>query len=244
MRLNKGNLNIETSSTGARINTLQIGEKHFFYPQEFLKTESGRLVSRGGMHICTPIFGSPEGKGNFSKAPQHGELRDMGWEAETTENAVSYACFYGKWGSNLLYSVKYVLDENKLEVLTFIRNNHCIETTTVELGWHPYFNAAPYGGIIKFKGKKNTVIINPNCAYEAKVFPASEEISIELPRVGKVTMLLEEGFRNGYVCIWTDGLGKYFCVEPLLSYKEYSKGVEIGPNQDIATKFTMLFEPF
>jgi galactose mutarotase-like enzyme len=239
--MNDDNLHIETSSTGAKINTLQIGSKHFFYPQQFIDKDAG-IVLRGGMHICSPVFGSPEGKGIFSQAPQHGELRDYPWEGHATSKvkpkSICYSNLYTEWGTNLLYSVRYLLESNQLTVYTDIRNCGS-ETNDIELGWHPYLNS-PKGGVVKFSGRETPDIVI-NEAYGPNVFPACDRIEIELNGIGTVTMELEDGFNTGFVCIWTDWRRKYFCVEPLLSYKKHSKGIAVAPGKNVLTKFVMTF---
>ena len=243
MQLSNGVLYLETSQTGARINTLQLGSKHFFYPQQYIDKDDG-IVLRGGMHICSPIFGSPEGKGIFSRAPQHGELRDFIWEghatSETNPTGICYSYHYIKWGGvNLEYFVSYFLDENRLTTYTDIRNQGSMPIN-VELGWHPYFNS-PDGGKLVFPKKKKTVI-PLNGAYGPEIFPASDKIAIELWGIGKVILLLEDGHKNGYVCVWTDWRRNYFCVEPLLTYKDYSQGVKLASGKNILAKFTMIFD--
>lgn len=241
MYINSDNLHIETSQTGARINTLQIGSKHFFYPQQFIEKGEG-TVSRGGMHICSPIFGSPKGKGIFSQASQHGELRDCRWKGHASQIKPTCICYsnqYTEWGTELLYSVSYFLEANSLTTYADIRNWGS-KSNDIELGWHPYFNA-PNGGTIIFmnSGIPNIVI---DKVYGPNVFPACSHIVIELPSIGRVTMLLEDGFKDGYICVWTDWRRKYFCVEPLLTYKKYSKGVTVAPKKSVLAKFTMIFD--
>jgi len=242
MYMNSDNLHIETSQTGARINTLQIGSKHFFYPEQFIEKSEG-IVSRGGMHICSPIFGSPKGKGIFSQAPKHGELRDLQWEGHATSKVnpigICYSNVYTKWGTNLLYSVSYFLNKNHLTTYTEIRNWGS-EPTNIELGWHPYFNA-PNGGKIIFDNPKiPSILINE--VYDAKIFPACNTIRVVLFDIGMVTILLEDGFKDGFICVWTDWKRKYFCVEPLLTYKECGKGVSIAPRKTVIAQFTMIFD--
>lgn len=110
MYLNRDDLHIETSETGARINTLQLGEKHFIYPQQFVK-KNGETILRGGMHVCSPVFGPSEDKGIFYQAPQHGELRNFLWTGNATggenPNSVCYLRRYNEWGADILYSVHY-----------------------------------------------------------------------------------------------------------------------------------------
>lgn len=242
MYLNNDNLHIETSQSGAKINTLQIGSKHFFYPQQFIDKDRG-IVSRGGMHICSPIFGSPEGKGIFSQAPQHGELRDCLWKGHANSKVkptcAYYSNLYTKWEAKLQYCVHYFLKKNSLVTYTDIMNQE-LKPNDIELGWHPYFNAPNGGTIIFVNSKIPNIVISE--AYGPNVFPACECIVIELPDIGKVTMLLEDGFKDGYVCVWTDWRRKYFCVEPLLTYKKHSKGVTINSKQNVLAKFTMIFD--
>lgn len=244
MYMNNDNLHIETSQTGARINTLQIGSKHFFYPQQFIEKDAG-IVMRGGMHICSPIFGSPEGKGIFFQAPQHGELRDFHWEGHATSNikppGVCYSNFYTEWGTNLRYFVSYFLEKNRLTTYTDIRNFGS-DINDVELGWHPYFNAPNGGEVLLVNSKPEIKPIKINEAYGPKVFPACNTIIVVLHGIGMVTILLEDGFRDGYVCVWTDWRRKYLCVEPLLTYKNYSKGVTLSPEKNTLAKFTMIFD--
>lgn len=243
MQMNNGVLNLETSQTGARIHTLQKGSKHFFYPQQYIDKDDG-IVMRGGMHICSPIFGSPEGKGIFSQAPQHGELRDFSWEGHATSKikptGICYSNLYTEWGTNLLYSVSYFLEENRLTTYTDIRNWGS-EPNDVELGWHPYFNA-PNGGNVLFENTEFPSISIGEAHDPSHITPACENITIFLPGIGRVTMLLEDGFKDGYVCVWTDWRRKYFCVEPLLTYKDYSKGVTVVPKKNVLAKFTMIFD--
>ena len=244
MYMNDEDLHLETSETGARILTLQKGSKHFFYPQQFVKKDDG-IVGRGGMHICSPVFGPAKGKGIFSEAPQHGELRDFFWTSNATSNiSPTGICFWNKyteWDSDLMYMVSYFLTKNKLDVYTSIKN-HKSEPTPIELGWHPYFNA-PYGGTIWFSDSK-IPDINIYEAYGPKVFPACKNIVIGLNGIGTVRMELCDGFNKGHVCVWTDWRQKYFCVEPLLSYHNFNtkKGTILQPEENILAKFVMHFE--
>ena len=243
MQISNGILHAETSSTGARIHTLQKGSKHFLYPQQYVDKNNG-VVMRGGMHICSPIFGSPDGKGVFSQEPQHGALRNLCWEsAEEIKThstlGLSYPILHRVSGIQLLYSVRYFMEKNKLTTDTRIVNV-VGGTVDVELGWHPYFNA-PQGGLINFKGNGiDTISIAGD--FKPTIVPACESIIIELPSIGKVKMLLEKGFDDGYICIWTDWRDKYICVEPLISYKKYSPGIALDMHDSISAQFSMIFD--
>lgn len=242
MELTNGNLYLNTSTTGAKINTLQKKSAHFLFPQQMMEKDDGTLTMRGGMHICSPIFGSPEGKGRFSKAPQHGELRNYHWRGAPTSRlspeSICYTTLYKKWGTNLSYSLSYFLVDDKLTVYTDIRT-HVGRQDHLELGFHPYFNA-PNGGSIQFVNS-DVSNIHIHRAFGPQIFPACKYVVIDLHGIGKVTMELEDGFDSGFICVWTDWLGGYFCVEPLISYKEYSEGEIIVPGKNILTKFSMRF---
>ena len=241
MYMHNEDLHIETSSTGARICTLQKGSKHFFYPQQIINKESG-IVMRGGMHICSPIFGSPEGKGIFSSAPQHGELRNVFWDHnyfDDRERNFSYE--YRHWGMSIDYDVSYLISGNRLDIDTEIFNCEKFPVP-IEFGWHPYFNA-PDGGEVKFVDNDISDIVIQQ-TYGSKVFPATDTILIKLNGIGTVRMELTEGFNKGNVCVWTDWRQKYFCVEPLLSYHNFDteNGVYLQPKQTFTANFAMHFE--
>jgi len=245
MDIENGPLKIITDPKGARIRNLQKDGVDFFFPQQVIQAKD-RNLTRGGMHICSPIFGPGEGKGQFEKAPQHGELRDFEWEEEDTTlkelqgtKQLTYRFLYKKWGAALEYIIEYLLFKNQLIINTKITNKW-IKPTNVELGWHPYFNA-PDGATIKFPLKK-LPDVNINDAFGPKIFSASHKIVIELNNIGKVTMLLQNRFVKGYLCIWTDWEGGYFCVEPLLTYKDYLKGPEIKPEETLEATFSLSFE--
>jgi len=243
MELTNGNLYLNTSTTGAKTNTLQKKGTHFLFPQQLMEKNDGNLTMRGGMHICSPVFGSAKGKGRFSEAPQHGELRNYHWQGvpvrELNPESICYTALYREWNAHLLYYVGYFLVGNKLtvctDIITYAGRQDCIE-----LGFHPYFNA-PNGGSIKFLNN-DTPDIDIQEAYGPKIFPACDCIVIELYGIGKVIMKLEDSFDSGFICVWTDWLGRYFCVEPLISYKEHNSGKIIAPGKNIVTKFSMRFE--
>jgi len=244
MYLNQDNLHVETSSTGARITTLQLGAEHFFYPQQFVEKDLG-IVKRGGMHICSPVFGPSEGKGIFSKAPQHGELRDIIWDSRVSPDApihnnVTYSSRYKKWGADLLYGVDYLVKENRLSICAGVTN--CgLKPTTIELGLHPYFNA-PNGGRITFSSSELAGSpIEINSAYGPKIFPACEVIEILLHGIGLVKIRLGHLFKDGFVCVWTDWRRKYFCAELLLTYEDYSPGVVLDSGEQLKALLSMSF---
>jgi len=249
MYLSNGELHVETSSDGARTNSLRKSSRNFFYPQQIVPI-NGVDKMRGGMHICSPIFDLPEGKGIFSLAPPHGELRDESWSlrfdkgtkdgipSEVTECEYFYE--YAKWDTLISYRVFYRLRRNYLEIKTTMTNVG-LTSVPIELGWHPYFNA-PKGGTIRF-ASGDLPDISINKAYGSKVLPATGLIIIELNGIGTVEMMLYEGFRTGKVCIWTDWARKYFCVEPLLSYHEFDteNGVYLQPEKTFTANFVMRF---
>lgn len=236
MDSNSDSLHIVASQAGARLITLQLDGKHFLFPQQVVEKD-GRRVTRGGMHICSPIFGSPEGKA-FPHSPQHGELRDYFWGEYQGPAGVNYSNFYTAWGANLFYFVSYFTRINVLEVHTKVLNQGS-SPSVIELGWHPYFNA-PKGGEVQFLGSSQK-IVKIEDAYESEIFPATEIIVIRLNEIGMIEMLLEDGFKDGFVCVWTDWECGYFCVEPLLTYKDHSQGVVLDPSESISAKFTMEF---
>ena len=238
------------TSPGAFIRWLEFNGKKFFYPQTTME-KGGQKISRGGMHICSPIFGSPEDKGIFSNAPQHGELRDEDWSVLISEQN-SYCYFgydYDKHGESISYGVKFFLDDNRLIVTTdmmifddIVDHADIPVKIPIELGWHPYFYA-PNGGTVQLG---NLEPINIRETYGPKIFDSPEKAIIELPGVGRVIMEYGEGFQNGKTCIWTDWLGPYFCVEPLLSYRDQfdtEDGVFLESDKEpMVAEFSMVFE--
>ncbi|MCD4761660.1 hypothetical protein K8R32_01755 [bacterium] len=249
MYLRNGDLHFLTSARGASGITLKKGGRDYFYPPEIVKI-NGVDKWRGKMHPCSPIFGSPEGKGIFSLAPPHGELRDELWftgeidwikeEEPGGATGCEYYLDYTHWETSIRYHVFYRLINNCLEVTTKM-TNHNSSPVPIELGWHPYFNA-PQGGTIRFV---NTDFPNINIqgAYGPKIFPAGLVV-IELNGIGTVEMMPYEGFKTGKICVWTDWERKYFCVEPLLSYHQFDteKGIYLYPEETFIAKFVMCFK--
>lgn len=243
MNFSNGILYFKTLEFNPTIYYLKKDNKKFFYPMQRFETDVG-AVWRGRMHPCSPIFGSPEGKGIYSKAPQHGELRDLPWIMESYDQTSGgeYSLIYDKWGTEIEYRVRFRMIKNWLQVFTAMTNRKS-QPVPIELGWHPYFNA-PNGGTVRFVGS-DIPFIEINKAYDSKIFPAPDHVSIGLNGIGIVKMVFYEGFDSGKVCVWTDWLQNYFCVEPLISYRDVfntKKGVYLKPKETYIANFAMYFK--
>ena len=212
-------LDIETSDTGARITGLKKDGRDFFFPQQVIRGNEGRDLIRGGMHLCSPIFGKKK-DGRFATIPQHGGLRDVDWQLVNVSERladIEYLCEFSQFGYWLKYKVSYLLDDNCLRVTVSVENKN-IDSVSFEFAWHPYFYA-PEGAEISFVGQ-DIEPIHIDQPYGPKIFGASETVEIKLFSVGTVKMWLLRGFDAGQVCVWTDWQGKYVCVEPLLSHPD------------------------
>ena len=197
---------------------------------------------RGGMHICTPIFGSSKGKGVFKNTPQYGELRDEDWKVGAHFNdrdirMLTLHNLYQKHGVVLQYVVTYSLFGANLKVTTYV-NNIGSFTVPVEIAWKPYFHS-PSGAKVLLGSKEYEI----NEAFGPQIFSAPADVSLLLPGIGRVILSLDDLYRNAYVCIWTDRRDNYICLAPMISYKKFpSTTVVLGVDEEIETKFVMCFE--
>jgi len=237
-------LSIETLAMGARITNLEKDGKDFFFPQQVIKGEGGKDLVRGGMHLCSPIFGKKK-NGRFATIPQHGGLRDVYWQlVDVAERLtdVEYICEFRQFGYQLDYKVSYLLDKNSLGITVSVENR-LATPVPFEFAWHPYFSA-PEGAEIIFLGQ-GIEPIYVDRPYGSEIFEASSEIEINLFGVGKVRMCPFQGFEDGQICIWTDWKSGYVCVEPLLSHPDdfnTPEGILLEPGSSLVARLAMYFD--
>lgn len=237
MNRDNGRLRVKTSEIGARILSLQKGKNYYILPQQTVKRK-GKNVIRGGMHLCSPIFGEKDGE--FNTIPKHGGLRSAVWQLDNSsrDHSIKYEYELKIDGYWLIYNICYRLLHNCLQVITMIENK--LDTPVpFEFGWHPYF-FAPNGADISFVNSN----IHIRQAYGPKIFNDDKIIVIELRGIGTVNLLLDKGFNNKHVCIWTDSK-RYVCVEPLLSHPDdfnTERGFFLEKDKPFTTDLMMCFK--
>ncbi len=254
MDLVNGDLTVQIVSAGARIGRIRYKGVDFLYPDTIVRGGQKDFY-RGGMHICSPIFGEPQKGSIFFAAKRHGELMSSRWlggkQGSFSNGAYSlWSHNYRRHGAELYYWLQYTA----LNVLccSYYKNTFCVTTIVgnksdfpvpVEVGWRPFFNA-PFGATVEFAGdcREKIRIDGP---FSLQYYNPCRRILIHLDKVGTVEMELEEEYYDsGNICIWTDWRRKYVCVIPLLSKPKKTgpvSGKYIYPEESINTGFTMSF---
>lgn len=231
MFLNNGILKLQTTGEGTRVKSLRKSGKDFLFPQQ---TIDGKV--RGGMHICSPVFGKKEG------LPKHGGLRDLRWKIfNKLPTSIDYKRVF-KNHYNLRYVISFRISGNCLQVFTTAKNQSDCAVPFIE-AWHPYYSA-PRGAKVRFIDRNINLNIPVGKVY-GKMIKAGREIEIILPGVGRVKMSLLDKFENEYVYVWTDWLGKYICVEPLIANPNKfntEEGFFLLPRDQITTNLVMCFK--
>lgn len=240
IKLVDGGSVVEIDSHGAGI----VSWKHNGTDVMFPRTEIDGKV-RGYGHPCSP-FGKKESP--YDRIAQHGPLRDMFWQVrDRSNNAVILDTQIGEdQGSYFPASwlVRYDLFSHARLWVTAMVKNMSEQRVPIEFADHPYFNATN-GGTVSFVGTAIKPLMIDG-AFEATKYDIRDEVFITLPGIGWVTMRFREGLANQVVCVWSDGRGPYFCVEPAAPHPakfNTPDGLWLSPGQERKFQFILEFHP-
>lgn len=205
---------------GAWITQFGFGETDVLYPR--FVNEEGKL--RGGMHICSPGFGS-------SVEPQHGPARNALWtpvksripvmnsRPGTAEMGVVLEWMPGVDTSceGLKHTLELaIMDRRSLRAQLTIKNEDGERIQRIAPGFHPYFNidsqtTPPQVATIyrpTQSGEACTVVKND---IEAELRTEDRSFKEKLI-LGSNSTYVESNLMT--VVTWSDDLSKYVCYEP------------------------------
>lgn len=239
MLLQSGIVSLDVNPMGAWITRLQVGATHFFYPRELVDVDGdvGEVLKfRGGCHVCSPVFGKAnEGSEDI---PYHGGLREMEWKSylHTDGMSASFRRRYVRTGYDLDYLVTSEIVSDSLLLTARIKNNWRKAPPRFELAWHPYLNA-PEGATVNLPNGRKIDVCGP---FAAQIMPWSDgPIQVILPGIGVVNYHTSGTHPFRHICIWTDMLRSYVCVEPLIF--DPKQNPTIGRGEEILSKLWVSF---
>jgi len=263
--LTSGSSEVRVSRFGAMIMGWKDGERDILFS---LQMVGGKL--RGGNFLLWPCPGLASKKGQFSDLPQHGFAREIFWSGYvgaglSHEIVDQEMAVHGLGKSDTLALGLLANEETKAvypydfglgagielrgHVLTYeigVANKGDEEMPFV-LGFHPYFQLPSLDAL---PGIKTNI---PGFEPELEALKRSlicdlpkEDIEIEIPKWGLITLAPSEGFQK--LVVWTDGRGPYLCVEPWTSgpftLDEPDERINLQPGGYESFSLTMQFQPF
>lgn len=187
------------------------------YPERTVLIGEKQKV-RGGAFVCCPIFGAVPQDNAYEGVvlPQHGLVRQhpyLGRDCRFHNGvAQSMMSFDEPWQHTVLASTRISRDGERLTHTIRVTNNER-SPMPISLGFHPYFKTG--GKRFEIRHGDRTVR-SKNVAHNTPLF-------IPLHRGKKVVTLSANGrlialTMTGYthVCVWTDNISEYICVEPVM----------------------------
>lgn len=193
----------QVSLDGAWVETLTLENNPVFYPKTTLETPGGTKI-RGGMHVCLPNFGP----GGDSGLEQHGFGRTSTWtpKQQTTNSIQLELEAQPAPYHNLQATLRYELSDSSLRT-TLSVTNAGDEPLRVAPGFHPYFQV---------EIDETTVVVN-DTTYELAEIEGTEFVTADSVTLKTAHQSLKLTSKNlSTWAVWTDQLGPYVCVEPIL----------------------------
>jgi len=238
------------SPKGATVSRWTVGETEVLYPYQTIQTNKGPKI-RGGIPILFPKPGPPEKKGQFSKLPQHGFAREMLWTEFHPPAGVDTTIFSLHADKNTReqypfhfgLAAQITVEEGLLKYELVVANNGEKEVMPFVFGLHPYFQISPE----ERQGIKTNIPgfkADDEVLKKAALFDWQEEIQIEIPGKGLITMNPSPEFRK--LIVWSDGKGPYFCFEPWTSgpftIDKEKERITLPPKRDIKLSLDIRFQ--
>lgn len=202
------------SGNGATVTQWQMGPDHLFYPQQNTYNEAGRLVRRGGMYLCAPVFGHPT-KAAEAGLPMHGLLRTSAPHASKLDERTGVWDFpptgpLPGYPFSMSAEVRIELEEDGFTHRTRLARLHHRGTDPIvsmpfNFATHPYFQGP---GEFEIDGRTRSFCVLPG----SQLVEMSEDgvVRVRVP-AGTITMR-HSGYR--WLNLWSDS-GDYFCIEPV-----------------------------
>lgn len=187
-------------SQGAYLTNLSDEVGDIIFPKRTITAPGGSKKTRGGIHVCMPNFGP----GGSSGQPQHGYGREMKWEvSDTTDGSVllTLAKGVGEY-VNLAAVLTYQLSDRQLLTTLELVNNGT-SGIRVAPAFHPYFYAANDEVTVDSEKKEKAL-------FEDAVFESRKEHTLQ--QADRTITIASDNLPVW--ALWTDSLGKYFCIEP------------------------------
>lgn len=203
---------------GAWVVDLSLDGRPILFRRDTLQSDTGQEMTRGGMHVCSPYFGSPWRTSTLG-LPKHGYSRLVDWkEVEITEDAVTLEHAQGRGHyvgleQTLTYAISETPEDGEFEfsftadlTLRNCRPPRRVPPIVVAPGFHPYFQ-----GLEGFEDLKTDVVRSG----EVKTLGGGFTTKRVKSRMGRD---ISVSTRNLPEFIeWTDRLGDYVCIEPTAS---------------------------
>lgn len=239
--LQKNGLEILINPLGATIESLKLNGVDFLFPRQEIGDKK-----RGGIHLCSPLGKKPA---PYDRMVQHGILRDVIWNCdESSEGRAKFSVTCPTIGDNCVvvadWKVEYLLlGSNTLLVDVSVKNPSTTGKMPIEFALHPYFNA-PNGGTVRLPGMPIDEF-RVDGQFGATRYKVHREVVVTLNGIGTVQMLMQTGFINGAVCIWSDGLDRYLCAEPVGPHPDKfntPSGLFLKSGQTAGFRLTMEFQ--
>jgi hypothetical protein len=220
-------------TTGAWVTSLSLGKDHVFFPRDLVATGPDELKFRGGMHVCSPYFGTDPS----SKGPQHGNARLSEWRIKEprSNNHLSLVLEDESWANvRLSQRLTYLLNGNWFAALLDLKNLDDSTEIEVSPGFHPYFAGRENDNECgpEPATDKHTQVYDGRCSLRDIVL--NNGIGVNM-----WAMNLPEGVA------WSDNPEEYHCIEPT----SYGLGPatdqtdKLSPGQTQSYMVTLKIEP-
>lgn len=192
------------------------GESVIYPPRTVLI--GGTEKARGGAFICSPIFGPTPTDGSYTgiELPQHGLVRQHPFRDRACGfrkgEAQSVMWFYEPWRHAVRASTRISRDGERLTHTIRVTNNER-SPMPISLGFHPYFKTSGRRFEIRHGDRR---IKSRDVLHDTPLFiPLSRGRKVvTLSANDRLIALTMKGYTH--VCVWTDNIGEYICVEPVM----------------------------
>lgn len=183
------------------------------YPERTMLIGEEQKV-RGGAFVCCPVFGAVPQDDVYGGIvlPQHGLVRQHPYRGRNCRfhNGVAQSKmhFDEPWQHTVLASTRISRDGERLTHTIRVTNNER-SPMPISLGFHPYFKT----GGSRFEIRRgDRRIKSRDVLHDTPLFiPLSRRKVVTLSANGRLIALTMNSYTH--VCVWTDNIGEYICVE-------------------------------
>jgi galactose mutarotase-like enzyme len=186
------------------------------YPERTILIGEERKV-RGGAFVCCPIFGPVPQEDGYSGIvlPNHGLVRQHPFKERACRfqkgEARSEMWFNEPWNHTVRASTRISRDGERLTHTIRVTNNERCPMP-ISLGFHPYFKTG--GGRFEIRHGDQRVK-SRDVAHDTPLFiPLNRRKVVTLSANGRLIALTMKSYTH--ICVWTDNIGEYVCVEPIM----------------------------
>lgn len=186
------------------------------YPERTVRVGEKEKV-RGGAFVCCPIFGSTPKEDGYKEIilPNHGLVRQHPLKERNCRFhnglARSKMWFDGPWHHTVDVRALISKDGERLKHTVRV-TNHERHPIPISLGFHPYFKTG--GKRFEIRHGDRRVKSNDVLHDTPLLIPLNRRKVVTLSASDRLIALTMRGYTH--VCVWTDNIDEYICVEPVM----------------------------